>query len=259
VAIELKAVLQAARQRFQAQIDFFRAKLALPTERWDDIRERAHDRAFVVAGAQKADLLSDLFQAVEKSVSGGTIGEFRKDFSAAVAKSGWTGWTGEGSKAGEAWRTRTIYQANVSTSYAAGRRAQLMEPGLLAVRPFWKYVHNDGVLHPRPLHLSWNGLTLLHTHPFWGTHFCPNGWGCQCRIVAVREPAAGAMVEPPPGWDVIDPKTGAPRGIDKGWAYAPGASTDTSLQQMVADKMITYPPAIAQALAADLATRGAAR
>lgn len=253
MAVELKAFMQAARQRFQEQIAFFRAKLALPTERWDDIRERAHDKAFIVAGAEKADLLSDLFQAVEKSVSGGTIGEFRADFRAAVVRSGWTGWTGEGTKAGQAWRTRTIYQANVSTSYAAGRRAQLMEPGLLAVRPFWRYVHNDGVMHPRPLHLSWNGLELRYDHPFWATHFCPNGWGCQCRIVAIREQSDDAVTEPPAGWDKIDPKTGAPVGIDKGWAYAPGASTDVSLRQMVDDKMVTYPPAIARALAADLA------
>lgn len=32
---------------FQEQIDFFRAKLNLPTARWDDIWKGAHDRAFV--------------------------------------------------------------------------------------------------------------------------------------------------------------------------------------------------------------------
>ena len=49
---------------FQEQIDFFRAKLNLPTDRWDDIWKAAHDRAFVVAGAAKADLLNDLRQAL---------------------------------------------------------------------------------------------------------------------------------------------------------------------------------------------------
>jgi len=57
----------------------------------------------------------------------------------------------------------------------------------------------------------------------------------------------------------IDPKTGAPAGIDKGWAYAPGASVDASLTQMVADKLITYPEAIATALAADIARYKAGR
>jgi len=49
---------------FQAQIDFLRQKLQLPTDRWDDIIRSAHDRAFIVAGAAKADLLADLHQAV---------------------------------------------------------------------------------------------------------------------------------------------------------------------------------------------------
>lgn len=93
--------LDGIRQQFQEQIDFFRAKLNLPTERWDDIQLRANDRAFYVAGAQKADLLSDLRKAVDTAIQGGSIGEFRKAFNAAVNKSGWAGWTGQGTQAGE--------------------------------------------------------------------------------------------------------------------------------------------------------------
>lgn len=245
--------LDGARQLFQEQIDFFRAKLNVPTERWDDIWQAAHDRAFMVAGAQKAELLDDLRAAVEKAVSGESIGEFRKDFAAAVRKSGWSGWTGEGSQAGEAWRTRVIYTTNVSTSYAAGRWQQLNDPDLLQVRPFWEYIHADGVVHPRPLHVSWHGLTLRNDHPFWLTHFCPNGWGCQCRVRAVREPAAGAKTQPPAGWDAIDAKTGAPVGIDKGWAYAPGASLTERSAAFAEEKAAKLHPVLSQALLADVA------
>lgn len=246
--------LAAVRQQFQEQIDFFRKKLNLPTERWDDIWQGAHDRAFIVAGAQKADLLNDLRAAVDKAIAGQSIGEFRKDFAAAVAKSGWTGWTGEGTTAGVAWRTRVIYQTNIASSYAAGRWQQLNDPELLAVRPFWRYVHNDSVVSPRLQHKAWgdSGLTLRHDHPFWLTHFPPNGWGCHCRVTAVRGPKVGDSTEPPAGWDTAEAKTGAPPGIDKGWAYAPGANVDMPLRQMVQDKLITYPPAIAKALAADI-------
>jgi hypothetical protein len=253
--------LDGLRQQFQEQIDFFRAKLNLPTERWDDILSRANDKAFYVAGAQKADLLADLRQAVEKAISGESIGRFRKDFAEAVRKSGWSGWTGEGTKAGEAWRTRVIYQTNTATSYAAGRWAQLNDPDLARVRPFWQYIHSDSVLTPRPQHKSWGDsrLTLPRDHPFWRTHFPPNGWGCQCRIKAVRGPSTNDATTPPEGWDTIDAKTGAPPGIDKGWAYAPGASVDVSLEKMVRDKLITYPEAIATALASDIARYKAGR
>lgn len=89
------ATLDFAGGQFQEQIDFFRNKLNLPTERYDDILRAAHDRAFIVAGAQKADLLADFRKAVDKSIAGGSIGEFRKDFAEAVRKSGCAGWAGQ--------------------------------------------------------------------------------------------------------------------------------------------------------------------
>ena len=58
-------------QPFQEQLAFFRAKLNLPSERWDDVWQSAHDRAFVVAGAMKADLLTDLRGAVDKVIADG--------------------------------------------------------------------------------------------------------------------------------------------------------------------------------------------
>lgn len=226
---------------FAEQITFFRRKLNVPTERWDDVWQAAHDRAFVVAGAAKADLLEDLRGAVDKAVSQGTtLAEFRRDFRDIVKRRGWTGWTGEGTQGGEAWRTRTIYETNLRTSYAAGRHAQLTDPELLASRPYWRYVHSDTAMRPRPLHKRWGDmrLTLRHDHPFWQTHFPPNGWGCRCRVTAVREPAPGDATAPPDGWDTINETTGAPAGIDRGWAYAPGANAATPLLDLVGQKLL---------------------
>lgn len=249
-----RSTVDGVRQQFQEQIDFLRRKLNLPSESWRDIQSAAHDRAFVVAGATKADLLHDLRKAVDQAVKGGSIGEFRKNFAETVAKHGWTGWTGEGSKAGEAWRTRVIYQTNLMTSYAAGRRAQLLDPDLVKRRPFWRYVHNDSVTHPRPQHKRWGDmkLTLRHDHPFWETHFPPNGWGCKCRVVAVAAPSDGDETEPPEGWAQTDPATGAPVGIDEGWGYAPGARADSELRSFVQDKLVDYPPAIERMLSVDV-------
>ena len=226
---------------FAEQAEFLRQKLNLGTKAWDDITHSAHDRSFVVAGAMKADLLADLHAAVQKEVDGGTTLEtFRKDFREIVTKHGWHGWTGEGTAAGEAWRTRVIYETNLYTSYAAGRYAQLTDPDLLKVCPYWKYVHDDGVTHPRPEHVALHSLVLRHDHPFWQTHYPPNGWGCRCRVTAVTAPGEGDKTEPPKGWDSIDPKTGTPPGIDKGWAYAPGASVADDLRKIVEAKAGKY-------------------
>ena len=243
---------------FQEQVDHLLKKLRLPSERWDDIQRSAHDRGFIVAGATQADLLNDLHNAVIKAAEQGLgLEEFRKDFKRIVAKHGWTGWTGEGTKAGEAWRTKVIYQTNMAQSYWAGRYRQMTDPDLLALRPYWRYIHADGVVHPRPQHLAWHGLTLKADHPFWQTHFAPNGWGCRCRIEAVSKregeaSAAAGLDQLPNNWDTIDPKTGTVVGIDKGFDYAPGASVDVPLRKMVQDKLITYPPAMSSALSRDV-------
>ena len=227
---------------FAEQIDFFRQKTNLPTAKWDDIWQAAHDRAFVVAGAAKADLLDDLRQAVDLAITRGTTLEtFRDSFRQIVFNRGWHGWTGEGSEAGFNWRTKVIYETNLRASYAAGREAQLADPGLQKLLPYRRYIHNDSVLHPRPLHLAWNGLTLPHDHEFWKTHSPPNGWGCRCRVTAVAAPKKGDATEPPAGWNKPG-EDGSLPGIDKGWGYAPGESNIAELRRLAAEKARGLPP-----------------
>lgn len=239
---------------FAEQVAFFRNKLGrlVPTRRWDDIQKSAHDHAFMVAGAQKADLLADLAAAVDRAIAEGqSLEAFRRDFRDIVNRRGWHGWTGEGTKAGEAWRTRVIYQTNAATSYAAGRLAQLREGGF----KYWVYRHNHSVTHPRPLHLAWDGITLPPDHPWWRTHYTPNGWGCRCYILGARSEAGARRLGGDPGkkldpaWGKIDPKTGAPVGIDKGWDYSPGDSVSATVSAL-AKKTATLPPEIAVAYGA---------
>ena len=231
---------------FAEQVAFYRNKLGnlVPTTRWDDIQRDAHDTGFMVAGAAKADLLADLAVAVDRAVSEGRgLGEFRKDFRSIVERNGWHGWTGEGTRAGERWRTRTIYQTNAITSYSAGRLAQLQEGGF----DLWVYRHNDSVRNPRPEHVKLDGLTLPAKHPLWKRYYPPNGWGCQCYVVGARSAAGARRLggDPdkglPEGWDADQ----AP-GIDDGWDYQPGARVAQTVSQM-AEKSRAWPYEIAKA------------
>jgi hypothetical protein len=161
-----------------------------------------------------------------------------------VEKGDWHGWTGEETAAGRAWRTRIIYQTNLATSYAAGRLAQLKDAGF----KYWVYRHTPNE-HPRLQHLAWDGLTLPADHPFWQTHFAPNGWGCKCRISGATGPETAKLAggkpgytEPPAGWDAIDPKTGEPPGIGKGWGYMPGGTVADKLRGLI-PQMMGEPPA----------------
>ena len=239
---------------FAEQLAFFRQKLNLASARWDDIRHEEHDRAYIVAGAAAADLLADLNAATLRAIQDGTgLNAFRKDFLSLVARNGWTGWTGEDSKQGVAWRTKVIYQTNMATSYAAGRYQQLTDPELLSVLPYWQYKHADGVMFPRPLHVAWNGLTLPPEHIFWQTHFAPNGWGCHCRIIAVPKSDYLKAIAQGKG-PANAPPAGVIAGIDPGFAYTPGKSIAGELRALVAGKLASLPAPIGQALAANAQT-----
>jgi hypothetical protein len=226
------AIAGVLKRPFAEQVAFFRAKLGnlVPTATWTDMLRAAHDRGFMVAGAQSADLLADLGAAVDRAVTEGVgIEAFRKDFQAIVAKHGWA-YNGEVN-----WRTRTIYRTNIATSYAAGRLAQLRDGGFT----HYLYKHGDSV-EPRMQHLAWDGLVLPADHPFWKAHYPPNGWGCSCRVVGLRNPEDATALggDPnkslPDDWQAIDPKTGAPIGIGKGWDYAPGDTVSDAVAQMAA-------------------------
>jgi hypothetical protein len=230
---------------FSEQIAFFRRKLGnqLPTNAWTDVQLQEHDHAFVVAGANRADLLGDFAQAVDKAISQGTtLEEFRKDFDDIVARHGWD------YKGGRNWRSRVIYETNMRTSYAAGRYAQLQE--VKKARPYWQYVHSDAVMHPRPQHLSWNGLVLSADDPWWHTHFGPNGWGCQCTVKSLAERdlaklgKAGPDKAPPVNLQtrtIGQRSPGGPRevetpeGIDPGFGYTPGR--DAWLREQVSRQL----------------------
>lgn len=222
--------LKATSLQFAEQNQFFRRKLNLPTNAWTDIYTRDHDYAFVVAGANRDDLVQDFRQAVEKAIADGTtLEEFRKDFDRIVAKYGWS------YRGGRNWRSRVIYETNMRSSYMAGRLEQLM--AVREERPYWQYLHSDAVEHPREDHEAWNGMVLRWDDPWWQYHFPINAWGCQCGVRALSEDdlrrmgKTGPDQAPPIVWvsrtigqnspdgpRVVE----VPQGIDPGFEYMPG-------------------------------------
>lgn len=235
----------AFRKPFKEQQTFFRRKLVLPSERWDDILRDQHDKAFIVAGATKADLVADLKGSIQKVIDEGkSIQWFRENFAQIVQKYGWADFTGSDTPGGVAWRTRTIYTTNLKTSYAAGRYAQMTDPDVLRARPYWRYRHRT-IENPRLEHKSWNDLVLPAQHPWFNTHYAPNGFGCNCIIDAINERQLRALgktsVDQPPNdgtYEHVVRATGElhtlPKGVQYGWDYTPGRSaTEEALQARV--------------------------
>jgi hypothetical protein len=100
----------------------------------------------------------------------------------------------------------------------------MTDPDVLAARPFWRYVAvNDS--RTRPAHRSWHNTLLPADHPWWETHYPPNGWNCRCRVVSMSaremERDGLAVTENPDMRMEVktDPRTGEaalfPAGIDR--------------------------------------------
>lgn len=237
---------------FAEQEKFFKEKLNIPTLVWDDLWKAQHAKGFMVAGAYKADLLSDFREAVDKAIEQGTTLEtFRKDFDNIVKKHGWS------YNGGRNWRSEVIYSTNIRSSYAAGRWAQLTDPEQLQVMPYLTYRHGDSRV-PRPMHLAWDGITLPADDPWWNTHYVPNGWGCKCRVIgATRSEYAKAKVTgkggAPPS--PIDPKTGEPVGIDKGWGFNVGKAAKEETHQILESALGRLPKDLGQKLKDEIAGR----
>jgi hypothetical protein len=228
-------------QPFKEQVAFFKQKLNLPTEHYDDILHSQHDRAFIVAGAMKAELLTDLRESVRAAIEDGeTLAQFRQRFNSIVKKNGWTGWAGEGSEVGVAWRTKIIYATNLRTSHAAGRWQQMTDPDVMAMRPYWRYRHTT-VEHPRMQHKQWDGLILPAKHEWFLTHYAPNGWGCNCRIETLskrdfqklgksapdKAPNDGTYQTTARDGSIIE----LPNGVQYGWGHAAGATWHPDLNR----------------------------
>lgn len=199
-------VVSATALPFTAAIDYLRRKLDLPTPTWDAILRGQHAVAFTVAGAMSADLLSDFRQAVDRAIAdGSTLADFRRDFDAIVKKHGWS------YRGSPGWRSRTIYETNLRTAYAAGAWEQLQRTK--ASRPYLRYsAVMDG--RTRPLHRAWHGTILPIDHAWWRTHYPPNDWGCRCTVITVSEWDLARR-----GWKVTDPAPSsgtAPRRVQRG-------------------------------------------
>jgi hypothetical protein len=229
--------------------DFLRQKISLPTKAWTETLHRAHDRAFVVAGADSVALVEDLRGALDRAMNGGGGGleGFRKSFDDIVLQSGWQ------YNGGRNWRTRVIYETNLRTAHQAGRLKQMRDPDVIKARPFWQYVHAETrePKMPRHEHLAWDGMVFRHDDPIWKIIYAPNGWKCSCGVITLSAAGMKRLGKTEPDKapklkmrNVKDPTTGewvkVPEGVDFGWGYQPGDTWERGLVPRELQKPLAF-------------------
>ena len=249
---------------FEQQAQYFAKKLKLKTNSYLDIMGEEHDYFFVVAGANRNEVLDGLYKAVQQAIdNGGTIEEFRKDFDGVVEKTGWQ------YNGGRNWRTRIIYDTNVYGAYNRGRLQQHLE--LAEEMPYWEYQHNDNA-HPRPQHVAWDGLVLRYDDPFWKYHYPIKAYGCHCTVQALDDfdlEHYGKKLSPTPEIEFEQKTVGVrsgnprvvtvPKGVDVG--FTPHnfdnikAGRNASIDSVLMQKLVTAEPKFASLLVENVLQR----
>ncbi len=247
----------------------FRKKGRKITFAWQDADAALHARAFTVAKAMDLDILTDIRKAVDRAISDGiTLDTFRSELEPLLVKRGWWGrapildpLTGETRivQLGSPYRLRTIFDANLRASYGAGRWERIQR--VKADLPYLRYVAVTDE-RTREEHLGWHGTVLPVDHPFWQTHYPPNGWGCRCIVQQLGEDDLeryGYKVTDVPSnagktreW--VNKRTGEmrqiPVGLDPGWDHNVGrvGRVGEALEQVI-EKMDAAPEDLARAAA----------
>lgn len=187
-------------------LEWFRASVSVTPRVWLRLAAASRRRAFTVAGVTRLQLVSEVWQALERALEQGLpFEQFQSQVGERLTKA-W-GDTVTNPSA----RLETIYRANMQSAYAAGRYAQMTDPDVLAARPNWLY---DSVLdsHTTPLCTALNGTLLPADHEFWLTRYPPNHFGCRAGVRSVTRSGTerrGGLTEAPPvlnaapGWQTI--------------------------------------------------------
>lgn len=224
---------------------YLRARgLLTTTDDWYDLWQDEHAIQFTVSRLAREDLLKTIREAITQSVDGDlSRRDWLRDIQAVLESAGWWGEKTVLGKDGDerttrfdAQRLKLIYDTNTRMAYSAGQWERVWRNR--AALPYLRYV-TAGDEKVRESHRRFHNLVLPVEHPFWDSHFPPNGWRCRCRVVALtaREyerglaPDGSKLVKSAPAThmrDWIDRRTGeirkVPVGVDPGFGYNPGKS-----------------------------------
>ena len=252
---------------------YFDGKHLRPGFSWLDVFAQEHAYSFTVAKAVELELLTSFRNTISGAIRNGQGFEnWRKDMAAELQRLGWYGPRMVQDPTGvdpdrmvnfaSERRLKTIFWSNMNSARAAGQweRAQRSKRAL----PYFLYVRTTSA-DPRPEHLAWVGIILPVDHPFWKTHFPPNGWLCKCQVRQITAREAERLLgtsrvigkdaegnditirysdqvpDLGPDLDFKNRRTGeiikVPPGIDAGWHTNPGLARASTLIQNFEEKL----------------------
>lgn len=241
-------------------MEYFSAKGLQVTFNYFDMIGDAHDQAFTVAKMMDVDLLGQVRKSLDDALANGTsFAEWKRNLEPQLRKAGWWGKKEVISNGlvsqiqlGSPWRLETIFRTNMQSAYAVGQWQEII--GQADVAPYLMYDAVDD-FRTREQHRLWDNIILPVNHPWWQTHFPPNGYNCRCNTIQLDKEEIEALglsittTIPSGNYKWTNPKTGQvltiPKGIDPGFDRNPGASYVAHLNKTLLEKVEALPPDMA--------------
>lgn len=197
---------------FDEAIAFFRDLVPVTDDEWEALTQAAREQAFTVAGVTQLDVVTQVWESIEKALSDATDFE---DFVSEVGDALESAW--QGSVANPGWRIETIFRTNVQKSYSRGRYKQATDPDTVEDRPYWMF---DAVMDNRTTDTceACDGTIRPADDSWWSTHTPPLHFNCRSTLITLTEEQAAAMG----GADAHPPRAAA----DDGFGAAPDDDDD---------------------------------
>lgn len=176
---------------------YFERKGIVPAFKYLDVWGEEHAYNFMVSGSTELELTTAFRDSIANALrTGQSLENWKLAMREELARQGWLGPRVVADPTGRepdriidfssGRRLKTIFWSNMNSARAAGQweRAQRTKKAL----PYFLYLRTTSK-EPREEHLGWVGIILPVDHPFWTTHFPPNGWLCKCQVrqISARE------------------------------------------------------------------------
>lgn len=181
-------------------IEYWKSRIPISSKEIETLSKEVKERAFYVAGLAKLDQVNLIHNKLLEALENGTtIEKFKSEIAEVIKKQGW-----------DKHRIETIFQTNMQTAYQAGRWK-----GIQRTKDLLPYLEYSSVLdnRTRPQHSVLHGIVFPADHPFWDSHYPPNGFNCRCTALQlseyqVQKRGLEVQKEMPSGFDYEDPRTG---------------------------------------------------
>lgn len=157
---------------FADAIAYFLSKGILTPEEFYALSDEHRTRAFTASGMATDVLRTQAYDALRRALeTGSTFDDFAQTMLDAGANA-------------DMPYLETVFRTNVMAGYGAGRYRQIMDPAVMAERPFVEYRTTQDS-RVRPSHAALDGLIFRTDDETWRNLAPPSGFNCRCVCVTL--------------------------------------------------------------------------